>query len=196
MPGSVLSSAWFLTRFSTFCRAMFQVKLKAKNEQKPWRVCNFYDFRLSASEPLPTAFGELFWSRFGRQDGPKIDPKAHPEPTPKTTLQNDPKTAQHGLPKLPQDPHQKKIGPKPAQEPPSPPSKKFKTHKTPLDSSRTPPGLPKAPPGTPGDPSRTPPGPLQDSPKTPPRPSQDPPRPSRDAPRLLISGSISLGFRL
>ena len=105
-PVSVLSSTWFLTRFSTFCRAMFQVKLKAKNEQKPWRVCNFYYFRLSASEPLPSAFGELFWSRFGRQDGPKIDPKAHPEPTPKTTLQNDPKTAQHGPPKPPQDPPQ------------------------------------------------------------------------------------------
>ena len=91
MPVSVLSSTWFLTRFSTFYKAMFQVKLGAKNEQKPWRVCNFYDFRRSASEPLPSAFGELFWSRFGRQDGPKIDPKAHPEPTPKTTLQKDPK---------------------------------------------------------------------------------------------------------
>ena len=138
MPVSVFSSTWFLTRFSTFCRAMFQVKLKAKNEQKPWRVCNFYDFRLSASEPLPSAFGELFWNRFGRQDGPKIDPKAPPEPTPKTTLQNDPKTAQHGPPKLPQDPP--KIGPKPTQEPPSPPSKNFKTHMILLDSSKAPPG--------------------------------------------------------
>ena len=34
-PVSATSSTWFLTRFSTFCRAMLQVKLGAKNKQKP-----------------------------------------------------------------------------------------------------------------------------------------------------------------